>query len=156
MSKVPSVLPPAPAHSPLALAFRHHRRLSLLDPSRTLFEAGASEATWGLVSQADSINFPRSRSRGQFHTRLSQFYPPVSAPKVEPHTHHRRAPTSPNPGLAPPWVPPPERGGPASTHGSHPSPLRPTVWLHPFACFKGPATNKNAALEAAKSVFRQN
>lgn len=68
--------------------------------------------------------------------------------------HHHRAPIPPNPGLGPLWVPPSEQSGPHSTAGSRPQPLGPKAWPRPLTRFKGPVTNENAALEAAKSVLR--
>lgn len=77
MSKVPSVLLPAPARSPLVLLFRHRRRLRLLDPSLVLFEARAPSALAAPLPQPDSINSPRSPRRGRFQ-------PPGPAGKANP------------------------------------------------------------------------
>ena len=73
-----------------------------------------------------------------------------------PATLHRRAPISPNPGLAPLWVPPPEQSGPHSTAGPRPQPLGPTAWPRRLTCIKGPQTKKNTAREAAKTVLQAN
>lgn len=80
MFKVSSGVPPAPACSPLALTFLHRRRLRLLDPSLSLFEAGAPPAPAapeGPAPGADSINSPGSRCRDQFQ-------PPGSSPRANP------------------------------------------------------------------------
>lgn len=68
--------------------------------------------------------------------------------------HHHRASIPPNPRPGALWVPPSEQSGPHSIARSRPQPLGPKAWPLPFTRFKGPVTNENAALEAAKSVLR--
>ena len=97
---------------------------------------------------------PRPRFPGRFHQ-----FSAVPFPRPIPHPPEPIPPASLRPegrsSHAPPpslhttqsrtcssLGPAPERGGPPSTLGSRPSPLRPTAWPRPFGCFKGPATNK--------------
>lgn len=106
MFKVASGLLPAPACSPLALTFLHRRRLRLLDPSLSLFEArappapAAPAAPAGPAPQADSINSPGSLCRDQFQ-------PPGPAPRA-------------NPGYTPPPGPHATQSWPCSSSGPAP------------------------------------
>lgn len=115
----------APACSPLALIFRHRRRLCLLDLSLSFFEARSPGAPAGPSFPADSINSPQVPTGTN-----SKPHAPPRVPIL--FTQHRRAPIPPNPGLAPLGVPPPGLSGPHPTAGPRPQLPGPKDWPRPL------------------------